>query len=255
MVSIQYLGKGCLRLRLYIVGIGPGDRGLMVPLAKEVLGKSDIITGYTVYVDLIKDQFPEKTFLTTPMKQEVERCKIAIEEALKGQTVSIVCSGDAGIYGMAGLVYELMQEYNNMLPIEVVPGITAANAGAAILGSPLTNDFAVISLSDLLTPREQIQKRLEAAAIGDFVICLYNPASKKRQDYLNWACGILLKYKDPQTVCGCVKNIGRDGEIAQVLSLEHLQSYPADMFTTVYVGNSQTRELSGKMVTLRGYKL
>lgn len=240
--------------RLYLVGLGPGGLEGATAQAKAALEQSGLITGYTVYVDLIRRDFPDKEFLTTPMKQEVERCRMALDAAAKGQDVSMVCSGDAGVYGMAGLIYELAEEYPPV-EIHVVPGITAACSGAAVLGAPLIHDFAVISLSDLLTPWERIEKRLACAADGDFVICLYNPSSKKRQDYLQKACDIVLRYQSPETVCGWVKNIGREGETCRVLTLKELREEQVDMFTTVFIGNSQTKEIGGKMVTPRGYRI
>lgn len=180
--------------RVYVVGIGPGAGKQMTEEAREVLNACDTIIGYTVYVDLVKEQFPEKEFLTTPMKQEVKRCKMAFEEAMKGKKVAMICSGDAGVYGMAGLMYEVGVEFPKA-ELEIVPGITAAIGGAAVLGAPLIHDFAVISLSDLLTPWEKIEKRVRAAAMADFVICLYNPSSRKRHDYLEKACNMMLEYK------------------------------------------------------------
>ena len=179
---------------------------------------------------------------------------MAFEEAEKGQDVAMICSGDAGVYGMAGLIFEIGKEYSE-IQIEVIPGITAASGGAAVLGAPLMHDFAVISLSDLLTPWETIEKRLHAAGMADFVICLYNPSSKKRADYLQKACDILLQYRDVGNICGYVKNIGREGETYQILSLKELRDTKVDMFTTVFIGNSRTMELNGRMVTPRGYKL
>ena len=178
---------------------------------------------------------------------------MAVENAVGGRTVAVVCSGDSGVYGMAGLIYEVARDYPP-IDIEVVPGITAACGGAAVLGAPLTHDFAVISLSDLLTPWEKIEKRLEAAAAADFVICLYNPRSRSRADYLRRACDILLRQKSPATVCGFVQNIGREGERAVTLTLEQLRdNTEVDMFTTVFIGNSDTALIGGKMVTPRGY--
>ena len=185
--------------------------------------------------------------------EDVERQKAAVEAARTGKDVAVVCSGDSGVYGMAGLIYEVAQEYDP-IEIEVVPGITAACGGAAVLGAPLTHDFAVVSLSDLLTPWEKITARLTAAAQADFVLCLYNPASHSRPDYLQRACDILLSAgKDPATVCGTVRNIGRAGEAAALLTLGELRDTQVDMFTTVFVGNSQTKVIGGKMVTPRGY--
>lgn len=240
-------------MKIYVVGLGPGEKDKMTFEAEKALENSDVILGYTVYVDLIRNQYKDKKLLTTPMKKEVDRCKMALEEALKGQTVSLVCSGDAGVYGMAGLMYEVA-ENNSEVDIEVVSGTTAALSGAAVLGAPLIHDFAVISLSDLLTPYELIEKRLRCAGEGDFVICIYNPSSKKRHDYLKKACDILLESRSEETVCGYVKNIGREGETYTLLTLKELRETQVDMFTTVFIGNSQTKIINSKMVTPRGYK-
>ena len=204
--------------KLYVVGMGPGDHDSMTIRADRVLRECDVIVGYTVYVELAEQYYPEKEFLTTPMRRETERCRLAFSEASKGRTTAMICSGDAGVYGMAGLILEIGREYPEV-SVEIVPGVTAASSGAAGLGAPLMHDFAVISLSDLLTPWEQIEERLEAAAKAGFVICLYNPSSKKRADYLQKACDIFLKYRRPDTICGFVKNIGREGE---TLSLIHI---------------------------------
>ena len=239
--------------KLYVVGIGPGAYEKMTIEAAEALKNSDVIIGYTVYVDLVKEHFAGKEFLTTPMKKEVERCKMAFEEAMKGKTVSMICSGDAGVYGMAGLMYEVGMNYPEV-ELSVIAGVTAATGGAAVLGAPLIHDFCLISLSDLLTPWEKIETRLLDAAHGDFVICLYNPSSKKRHDYLQKACDLMLKYKSEETVCGIVGNIGRDGGSEKVMTLKELRDTQVDMFTTVFIGNSQTKNINGKMVTPRGYK-
>lgn len=238
---------------VYVVGLGPGAGEQMTAQARQALEQCPVIAGYTVYIDLIRGEFPEKQFLMTPMRKEAERCKMALEQAQQGQDVAMVCSGDAGVYGMAGLMYELKADYPGV-ELKIVPGITAATGGAAVLGAPLMHDFAVISLSDLLTPWEQIEERLEAAAKAGFVICLYNPSSKKRADYLQKACDIFLKYRCPDTICGFVKNIGREGETYQILPLEILRETAVDMFTTVYIGTEKTMELNGKMVTPRGYR-
>lgn len=239
--------------RIYVIGIGPGAYEKMTIEAADALKNSDVIIGYTVYVDLVKEHFPGKEFLTTPMKKEVERCVMAFDEARKGKTVSMICSGDAGVYGMAGLMYEVGVNYPDV-ELTVLPGVTAATGGAAVLGAPLIHDFCLISLSDLLTPWEKIEARLLCAAQADFVICLYNPSSKKRYDYLEKACALMMKYKSPETVCGLVENIGRDGQAMRVLSLQELKDTRVDMFTTVFIGNSQTKNIGGKMVTPRGYR-
>ncbi len=240
--------------KIYVVGIGPGEYEQMTIKAVKALQNSDVIVGYTVYVDLVKTHFSEKEFLMTPMKKEVDRCILAFEEANKGKTVSMICSGDAGVYGMSGLMLELGERYPET-SIEIIAGVTAALAGGAILGAPIMHDFVVISLSDLLTPWEKIESRLECAAKEDFVVCLYNPSSKKRFDYLQKACDILLKYKEPETVCGIAGNIGRDGESCCVMTLEDLRVTKVDMFTTIFIGNSQTKIINKRMITPRGYQL
>ena len=240
--------------KIYVVGIGPGGCDQMTGIAMNALKDSDTIIGYTVYVDLVKDTFPDKEYLTTPMKKEVDRCVLAFEEAMKGKRVSMICSGDAGVYGMAGLMYEVGIRYPD-IEIEIVPGVTAALGGAAVLGAPLIHDFCLISLSDLMTPWEKIECRLTAAAQADFVICLYNPSSKKRCDYLQKACDMMLKYRDEGTICGIVSHIAREGESKQIVTLTQLRNLQADMFTTVFIGNSQTKVIDGRMVTPRGYHL
>ena len=239
--------------KLYVVGIGPGGYEQMTIRAAKVLEKCDIIVGYTVYVDLIADHFAGKEMLTTPMRQEKERCEMALKAAQDGRKTAMICSGDSGVYGMAGLVLQMAEAYPDV-NVEVIPGVTAALGGGAILGAPLGHDFAVISLSDLLTPMEVIEKRLRAAAEADFIICLYNPSSRKRHDYLERACRILLEYKSGETACGYVQNIGREGEAVQLLTLAELEKTSVDMFTTVFIGNKVTQMLNGCLVTPRGYR-
>lgn len=239
--------------KLYVVGIGPGAYEDMTIKAVKALEESQVIVGYTVYVDLVREHFPGKEMMTTPMRREQERCQLAIDEAKKGKTVAMVCSGDSGVYGMSGLILE-MAEHDADLEIQVIPGVTAALSGGALLGAPLGHDFAVISLSDLLTPMELIEERLRQSAQADMILCIYNPSSKKRADYLKWACEIVMEYKSPETVCGFVRNISRDEEEMEILSLEQLRDAQVDMFTTVYIGNSMTKEIRGRMVTPRGYK-
>lgn len=240
--------------KLYVVGIGPGDIDNMTGACRDAIEQADVIIGYSKYIELIQPYWPGKHTLETAMTRETERCRMALALAVEGETVAVVCSGDAGVYGMAGLIYELSEQYPPV-EIEIIPGVTAALAGAALLGAPLTHDFAVISLSDLLTPWALIEKRIDCAAQADFCIALYNPASKKRRDYLQKACDILLRHKQPQTVCGLARNIGREGQSCEVLTLERLGQTRVDMFTTAFVGNSQTRQINGKMVTPRGYRL
>ncbi len=247
---------------LYVVGLGPGSVEMMTGEAVAVLKACDVIVGYTLYVDLIKEHFPQKEFMTTPMRQEIERCRLCFDLALQDKTVAMICSGDAGVYGMASPIFELQQENQQyaQVPVTVVPGITAANSGAAILGAPLNHDYCVISLSDLLTPWETIEKRLRAAIAGDFAIALYNPASHNRADYLEKACRIMLDAgADPQRQCGYVENIGRNETRTKICSLEQLCNEPVNMLTTVFIGNSQSVTVMSngepKLVTKRGYHL
>ena len=239
-------------MKVFVVGLGPGAGRDLTGRARAAIEESDLIVGYTAYIELILDEFPQKECLSTGMRREVDRCRMAVEKALEGRTVAMVCSGDSGVYGMAGLIYEVAQEYAP-IEVEVVPGITAACGGAAVLGAPLTHDFAVVSLSDLLTPWEKIETRLRCAAEADFVLCLYNPSSHNRPDHLQKACDILLEKKSGDTVCGWVRNIGRSGEESALLTLRALRDTKVDMFTTVFIGSSRTRAIAGKMVTPRGY--
>ena len=240
--------------KVYVVGLGPGGVEQMTRRAQETLAACDVIAGYNVYIDLIKDDYKDKEFLSTGIRKEVERCKLAIEEALKGKTVAMVSSGDAGVYGMAGIMYQIAAEFPE-LEVEVIPGITAACSGAAVLGAPLISDFTLISLSDLLTPWEKIEKRLDLASQADFVICLYNPSSFKRNDYLQKACDIMLKNQRADVPAGIVRNIGREGEEYEIMTLAELRDAQVDMFSTVIIGNSQTEVINNKMVTPRGYKI
>lgn len=235
-------------------GLGPGGSRWMTWEARAALEQAEVLCGYTVYLDLIRGEFPDKEYFSTPMTQEIERCRAALERARSGRTTALVCSGDAGVYGMAGPVLELAPQFPEV-EIQVVPGVTAALAGAAVLGAPLMHDFAVLSLSDLLTPWEVIRRRLELAAQGDFVLCLYNPSSRRRRDHLRMACDIVLAHRGPETVCGWVRNAGRAQEEHQVLTLGELQEAQVDMFTTVFIGSAATRRIGDRMVTPRGYEL
>jgi len=240
--------------KIFVVGLGPGSYEHMTKKALEAIKKSDVIVGYPLYIDLIKEIITGKEIFSSPMRHETERCKKALEYAFAGKTVAVVSSGDSGVYGMAGLIYEICEGYPD-IEIDVIPGITACCGAAAILGAPIIHDFAVISLSDLLTPIGKIHKRIALAAEGDFVICIYNPSSKKRVNYLKTACEIMLRYKDPQTPCGYVRNIGRDKEEYGVVTLNELSDIKVDMLTTIIIGNSQTKIINGKLVTPRGYKI
>lgn len=257
-------------MALKIVGTGPGRIDEMTARAGRAIKEADIIVGYTLYNELLQKEFPDKEYYATPMRQETERCRYALEKAAQGAETVLVCSGDSGVYGMASLVFELAEQMygssgretcgrhdddrHEICPeIEVIPGITAALSGGARLGSPLSNDFAVVSLSDLLTPWDVIEKRLRGAADGDFVIALYNPGSKKRRGHLKKACDIVMERRSAETPCGIVHNIGRDGEHVDIMTLGELRDVQADMFMTVFIGNSKTRVIGGRLVTPRGY--
>ena len=239
---------------VFVVGLGPGDGQFLTGQAAAALEQAQVFCGYTVYLDLVRPLYPDKEYCATGMTRELDRCRHALELAQAGRTVALVCSGDAGVYGMASPLLELAEQFPEV-DVEIVPGLTAALSGGAVLGAPLAHDFCVISLSDRLTPWQVIAKRLAAAAMGDFCVALYNPSSKGRPDYLARAVDILLENgKAPGTVCGLVRNIGRPGQSHQVLSLAQLSTTPVDMFTTVFIGNTATRQLSGRMVTPRGYR-
>ena len=247
--------------QIYIIGMGPGLKQMMTADAFEAMEQADVIVGYTVYIDLVREHFPDKEFFTTPMRQEIERCRACYDFAIEGKNVAFICSGDAGVYGMAAPMLELLCEYKEKGSISednivIIPGVTAAISGAAVLGAPLNHDFCVISLSDLLTPWEVIEKRLQAAIAGDFAIAIYNPSSKKRHDYLQRACDIMLAAgADESRACGYVENIGREGTKAVTCNLKELREAQVNMFTTVFIGNSKSEVIAGKLVTKRGYEI
>ena len=243
-----------MKHKIFVIGMGPGRENMMTGQALEALEWADVIVGYQVYLELLGERFGEKEKYSTPMRQERERCIYCFEEAKKGRQVALICSGDAGIYGMASLMYEIGKEYPET-ELCVIPGITAASSGAAVLGAPLNHDFCVISLSDLLTPWQQIEQRLIAAAQGDFAIALYNPSSHKRKDYLQKACDILLMHMEAERACGYVENIGRDGTSMFTCTLKELRERQVNMFTTVFIGNSSSEIINGKLVTKRGYEI
>lgn len=245
---------------LFIIGIGGGGRDGMTQAAWDALSRSDVIAGYTAYTDMVVPLFPRKPVCATGMTKEVERCAHALRMAAGGKTVALVCSGDAGVYGMASLACEIAaaDAAFSAVRIEVIAGVTAALAGAALLGAPIAHDFCVISLSDLLTPQATIEKRLRAAAQGDFCIALYNPRSARRPDSLRNACAILLETLAPQTPCGWARNVGRAGETCCTCTLAGLAQAELDMACTAFVGNSTTKILTingtEKLVTPRGYR-
>ena len=237
-----------------VVGLGPGNAQFLTAQAQAALQNADVLCGYTVYIDLVRPHYPEKEVYTTGMTREIDRCRWALEAAQSGKAVALVCSGDAGVYGMASPLLELAGAYPDV-EVEIVPGLTAALSGAAVLGAPLAHDFCVISLSDRLTPWAVIEKRLACAAAGDFCVALYNPSSKGRTDYLAKAVRILrANGKTDETLCGVVRSIGREGQSSCLLTLAELEQTVVDMFTTVFVGNAATQNLRGKMVTPRGYR-
>mgnify|MGYP000800438675 CR=1 FL=1 len=239
---------------VYVVGLGPGDPQFLTAQAQSALEEAEVLCGYPVYLDLVRPYYPEKEYYATGMTKELDRCRWALETAQSGKTVALICSGDAGVYGMASPLLELAERFPDVA-VEVVPGLTAALSGGAVLGAPLAHDFCVISLSDRLTPWEVIEKRLACAAQGDFALALYNPSSKGRPDYLRRAVDVLLANgKAPDTLCGSVRNIGREGQEKHILPLSQLRDTEVDMFTTVFVGNAATRALGGRMVTPRGYR-
>ena len=239
--------------KLYVVGIGPGSIENMTGAALAALEDSQVIAGYTTYMDLVADLVGQRETIATGMMREIDRCKAALEAANEGKTTAMICSGDAGVYGMASPILELSKDFEDV-EIEVIPGVSAAQSGSSVLGAPLSHDFATISLSDLLTPWELIEKRVDAAASADFCIVLYNPRSKKRIDHLRNAATIMLRHKDPDTMCGWVRNIGRENQESGILTLAELVDFEADMFTTVFIGNQNTYVQAGKLITPRGYE-
>lgn len=240
--------------KLYVIGLGPGETDSITQRAKNAIEESSVIVGYDLYVKQIASLVEGKRVESTPMRREAERCRIAVEAAAGGETTAMVCSGDAGVYGMAGPILEMAPTYPEV-EVVVVPGLSAALTGAAVLGAPLMHDFCVISLSDRLTPWPVIEARLEAAARADFCICLYNPSSRARADYLARACAILARSLPADRVCGWVKNIGRPGQASWTGTLARLAEEQVDMFTTVFIGNHATRLAGQRMVTPRGYRL
>ena len=239
--------------KLWVVGIGPGGMDQMTVKASRVIEKCQCIAGYTVYCNLVRPYYPDKEYIETPMMGEEKRAILALQKADEGHDVALVCSGDAGVYGLSGLAIEAAKDFPEV-EIEVIPGVTAALSGGAILGAPLIHDFCLISLSDRLTPMEKIERRLRAAAEADMVIVLYNPESKGRRGYLSHAADILLETLPGDRVCGITRNIGREGEAKELLTLLELKEAKADMFCTVFIGNSSTKRVGEHMVTERGYK-
>ncbi|MCF6155170.1 MAG: precorrin-3B C(17)-methyltransferase [Candidatus Brocadia sp.] len=238
-----------------MVGIGPGARNEISQRALDALKNSETIVGYKLYIDLVKGIAGNKQIIATAMRKEIERVELAIQEALTGKIVSIISSGDPGVYGMAGLVLETISKKNIDLPVEIISGIPAANAAAAVLGAPLMHDYAVISLSDLLTPWGIIERRVKCAAEADFVIVLYNPKSSQRDWQIEKTAHIILQYKSPATPVGIVKDVSREDESVIITTLDKMTSHPVDMTTIIIVGNSTTFQYNNHMITKRGYQL
>ncbi|WP_307403302.1 precorrin-3B C(17)-methyltransferase [Desulfofundulus luciae] len=240
-----------------MVGTGPGSIEHLSPRALKALQEADVIAGYKTYIELIAPIVEGKEIISTGMTREVERCRAAIQRARGGQKVALVSSGDPGVYGMAGLALEILHRENllDQVEVEIIPGITSATAAAALLGAPLMHDFVVMSLSDLLTPWEVIEKRLALAAQGDFVVVLYNPASHKRTSQIRRARELLLQHKKASTPVGIVRKAYRDGEEVVITDLEHMLDHPLDMFSIVIIGNNQTQRMGNFLVTPRGYAL
>lgn len=237
-----------------VVGMGPGGAAHMTPAARAAIEGAEVILGYRTYLKLIDDLAPGTPREGHGMTQEVDRVNRAIDLAEDGQRVALVSSGDAGVYGMAGLTYEVARERGSAVEIEVVPGMSALNAAAALLGAPLMSDFAVISLSDHLTPLEVILQRVEAAASADFVLCLYNPKGRRRVEPFERTCGILARRRDPDTPVGLVRAATREGQRVQIITLEELPEAEVDMLTLIVVGSSRTYRHAGRMITPRGYE-
>lgn len=240
---------------LYVVGLGPGSKAMMTQEAREVIEQTKTIVGYATYVRLIEDMIEGKELVVTGMRGEIDRCKKALEIAQTGKDVAIISSGDAGVYGMAGLIMDLASKQDAKVEIKVIPGVTASIAAAAHLGAPLMNDFCHISLSDLMTPWEVIEKRLHAAAAADFVICLYNPRSKGRPHHLRKALDIISQYKAGTTVVGIGKDVARPKEIDAITTIDDLDETMVNMTSIVIVGNKETYIHDGRMITPRGYQL
>ncbi len=242
--------------KIYAIGIGPGSEAVMTGQAQAALRASSVIVGYKVYCDQIRHLVPDHRIISSGMRAEVDRCNLAIDEAVKGETVSVVSSGDAGVYGMAGLILELLTERGiRHVAVTVVPGVTAATAAAAALGAPLMNDFAVISLSDLMTPRHVIEKRLRAVIEADMTCVLYNPRSTRRKEFFDTTRDAFIQARGPDGVCGIVRNATRPDQFVWVGTLRDLPVDEVDMFTVIIMGSSQTRILEGRLVTRRGYQI
>lgn len=239
---------------IVVVGLGPGDLSLLTPAARQALESVEVISGYKTYLRLIEVIAPQIPRQGSGMRQEVSRVNQVIDLAAAGRRVALISSGDAGVYGMAGLVFEVLRERGESgIDVEVIPGVSALNAAAALLGAPLMTDFAAISLSDQLTPRELILRRVDLAAQADFILCLYNPKGKHRTEPFELTCQILARHRPPQTPVGLVRAAYRAEQEVELITLAELPAAQVDMVTIIIVGNSQTAVYNGKLVTPRGY--
>lgn len=238
---------------IYVIGIGPGSRDLMTQEAIAAMEDAEVIVGYKTYIKLVEDFIKDKEVVQNGMRKEVDRCQDAIDIAKTGKKVAVISSGDAGIYGMAGLILELITKQNLDIPVKVVPGVTASIGAASVLGAPIMHDFCHISLSDLMTPWEVIEKRLRLAAEADFVICLYNPRSKGRSEHLAKAFKIMGEFKDGSTPIGIVKDVGRADQEKFICTFDTMDFERVDMTTMVIIGNKSTYVKDDLMITPRGY--
>ena len=238
--------------KIYVVGMGPGKKPDMTYRAFEAMGNSDIIIGYKTYTDLVKEYFPNIEIKSSSMTREVDRCIEVLKMAKEGKVVSLISSGDAGVYGMAGIMYEVIDE-NDDVEVEVIAGVTATNAAAAIVGAPIMHDYVTISLSNLLTDWELIKRRLELAAQGDFIVSLYNPKSRGRVTQIEEAREIMLQHKKPETPVAIVRNVGREDQKYVLTTLDEMLNHEIDMLSLVIIGNGNTFVKNGKMITPRGY--
>jgi len=239
--------------KLFVVGLGPGELSHMTFQARDALERSEVVVGYKTYLDLIESIIKGKRVISSGMKKEVDRAKQAISEAQKGAVVSLVSSGDPGIYAMAGLVLEIMSVQEIHLDVEIIPGVAALNGCAALLGAPLMHDFAAISLSDLLTPWDVIENRLRMASEADFVIGLYNPKSKKRVHHIEKACKVIMEHRSPKTPAGIGTSIARPNQSVKITTLDKIPESDIGMQSIVIIGNSKTFVWNGYMITPRGY--
>ena len=241
-------------MKIYAIGLGPGSVGLLSPQAEKIIKSCDVIAGYTTYLKLFPELFADKEIIGNGMRGELKRCREALEASLQGKKVAVISSGDAGIYGMAGLLLELIEEdrYSN-IELEIIPGITAASAAGALLGAPLMNDFCVLSLSDLMTPAEVIMKRIKAAAAADLVTVLYNPAGKKRRELLSKTIDCFRQYLAPDAPVGIVHDASRENESYSICKISDFPFDEIDMTSLLVIGNSNTIINNNRMYTRRGY--